>query len=49
MRKIAILILTLNQSLPGVCQDYYISTANDTVRGAVMNYKEWAKNPSEIF
>lgn len=29
-------------------QDFYISVNNDTIRGTVLNYKEWVKNPSSV-
>ena len=32
-----------------VCgQDYYLTPGGDTVNGAVLNYKEWSRNPTEI-
>jgi hypothetical protein len=29
-------------------QDYYIDNNNDTIRGVVLNYKEWGQNPSQV-
>lgn len=48
MKKIILpfIFLSVKQTLSA--QDHYISNSGDTVKGAVINYKQWDKNPSTI-
>lgn len=48
MKKVFFVLALLNYTTAALCQDYYVSNNNDTIRGVVVNYKEWSRNPVEV-
>ena len=48
MRKNILLFAIIFFATPAISQDFYISLNNEVVKGKIINYKEWVKNPSSV-
>ncbi|HEY5463606.1 MAG TPA: hypothetical protein VIJ95_10155 [Hanamia sp.] len=49
MRKLLFTGMLFFVTIAATCQDIYVTNSGDTIHGKIDNYKEWAKNPQEVF
>ncbi len=48
MKKNILFYAIIFFTTPVFCQDSYVSLNNDTIKGEIVHYKEWLKNPSSV-